>query len=60
MDHLTYETVRRSPELLAQLLEDARRERSEAVHELVSSALRAFFSRRRPTAALALRPTACG
>jgi hypothetical protein len=46
--------------LLARLLEDARRERSEAVHELVSSALRAFFSRRRPTAALALRPTACG
>jgi FAD/FMN-containing dehydrogenase len=61
VETITYEAVRRNPELLNELLQNARRERSRAVHRLVSRALRALFWRpRRPAAALALRTSACG
>jgi hypothetical protein len=62
MEPLTYEAVRRDPDLLAQLLQNARRERSLAVHRLISGGLRALFSRPRRSApaALALRPSVCG
>jgi hypothetical protein len=61
VETITYEAVRRNPELLSELLQNARRERSQAVHRLISGGLRALFSRpRRPAARLALRPSACG
>jgi hypothetical protein len=62
MENVTYEAVRRNPELLYELLQTARRERSQAVHRLISGTLRALFSRPRRSApaALALRPSACG
>jgi hypothetical protein len=61
VENVTYEAVRRHPELLHELLQNARRERSQAVHDLVSRALRALFPRpRRPATALALRPSPCG
>jgi hypothetical protein len=35
MDPLTYEAVNRNPELLQTFLQQARRERAEAVHRLI-------------------------
>jgi hypothetical protein len=61
MKPLSYEAVRRDPELLTQLLQNARRERSLAVHRLISGAVRALFARpHRPAPALSLRTSACG
>jgi hypothetical protein len=61
MENVTYDAVRRDPELLHALVQNARRERSQAVHDILSSALRALFPRpRRPATALALRPSPCG
>lgn len=61
MENLTYEALRRDPELLDRLLRNARRERAEAIRRLTSAAARALFSRpRRPSAGHALRTSACG
>ncbi len=45
MENLTYAAVQRNPDLLAELVHKARRERSEAVHRLFLNALRTLFSR---------------
>jgi hypothetical protein len=61
MEKLTYEAYLRNPDLRERLLQDARRERSKAVHGVISRAARALFSRpRRPATALALHPSTCG
>ncbi len=61
MEPLTYEALEHNPDLLRTLLQDARRERAEAVHRLISGAFRALFARprRRPTRP-ALQPSPCG
>ncbi|MGH8682861.1 MAG: hypothetical protein ACREVS_06260 [Burkholderiales bacterium] len=61
MENLTYEAVRRNPELLDELDRAARRERSKAVGRAVVGAFRALFSRpQRPATRRALQTSACG
>lgn len=61
MGHLTYEALRRNPDLLDQLLRDARRERAAAVDRLISAALRALLARpRRAAPRPSLQAAACG
>jgi hypothetical protein len=45
MDPLTYENVTRNPELLRALLEQARRERAEAIHRLIVETIKSLFTR---------------
>jgi hypothetical protein len=46
MDPLTFETVTRNPELVRALIEQAHRERAEAVHRLIVEPIKRLFSGR--------------
>ena len=62
MKCLTYEALRRDPKLLQALVQQARRERSEAVYQLViAPVLRLFRAKpaRRATPAAALSAKPC-
>jgi hypothetical protein len=43
MDPLTFETVTSNPELIRALMEQARRERAEAVHRLIVEPIKRLF-----------------
>jgi hypothetical protein len=43
MDPLTFENVTRNPELIRALLEQARRERAEAMHRLIIEPIKRLF-----------------
>ena len=58
MKPLTYEAVRKDPELLQALIRQAHRERAEAVHRLLIAPIQAFF-KARPKAAPVLRNRPC-
>jgi hypothetical protein len=45
MEPLTYETLNRNPELIRALMEQARRERAEAVHRLIIQPIKRLFAR---------------
>ncbi len=61
MEPLTHEALEHNPDLLRRLLQDARRERAEAVHRLISGAFRALFARpRRRAVRPTLQTSACG
>jgi hypothetical protein len=45
MDPLTYESITRNPELLRALLEQARRERAQAIHRLIVESIKSLFAR---------------
>jgi hypothetical protein len=45
MEPLTYEAVNRNPELIQALIEQARRERAEAMHRLVVQPIKRLFAR---------------
>jgi hypothetical protein len=45
MDPLTYEALRRNPELVRILMRQARRERAHAVHRLIIESIRKLFAR---------------
>jgi hypothetical protein len=45
MDPLTYEALSRNPELIQAILQQAHRERAEAVHRLIVAPIRKFFTR---------------
>ena len=44
MDPLTFESITRSPELLRALVEQARRERAEAVHRFIVEPVKRLFA----------------
>lgn len=46
MDPLNYERVNRNPELVRALMDQARRERAEAVHRLLIAPIARLFGRR--------------
>jgi hypothetical protein len=54
MDPITYEALRRNPELLDTLRRQAHRERAEAVHRLIIVPIRRLFSSN-PLGALRIR-----
>jgi hypothetical protein len=43
MDPITFETITHNPELIRTLMEQARRERAEAIHRLLVEPLRRLF-----------------
>ncbi len=45
MEPLTYEAVNRNPELIQALIEQARRERAEAMHRLIVEPIKRLFAR---------------
>jgi hypothetical protein len=45
MDPLTYEALSRNPELIQAILQQAHRERAEAVHRLIVAPIRKAFAR---------------
>ena len=45
MEPITYEAVQRNPELLQALMDEARRERAEAVYQLIIRPIKALFGR---------------
>ncbi len=47
MDPLTYEALSRNPELIQAIIQQAHRERAEAVHRLIVAPVRKVFARNR-------------
>jgi hypothetical protein len=47
MDPLTYEALTRNPELIQAIMQQAHRERAEAVHRLIVAPIRKVFDRSR-------------
>ena len=50
MDPLTFEAVTRNPEIIRALMNQAQRERAEAVHRLIIEPIKSLFKVRRHAA----------